>query len=55
LQLRLALGAAVPQNGKLLILSNGAYGKRMVEMAEVLRIAHTAILLDETEAPDQIS
>ena len=46
------LGTAVPQDGKLLILSNGAYGKRMVEMAEVLGIAHTAILLDETEAPD---
>ncbi|MDR0511947.1 MAG: 2-aminoethylphosphonate--pyruvate transaminase [Treponema sp.] len=45
------LGTAVPKNGKLLILTNGAYGKRMVEMARVLGIAHTEMALAETAAP----
>ena len=46
------LGTAVPENGKLLILTNGAYGKRMVEMAQVLGIKHIEIALPETTVPD---
>lgn len=32
------IGTALPENGKLLILSNGAYGNRMGEIAQVLKI-----------------
>jgi len=46
------LGTAVPRDGKLLILVNGAYGARMAEMARVLGIAHTALYSPETERPD---
>jgi len=46
-----ALGTALPPDGKLLILSNGAYGQRMVKMAEVLRLNHTVLSYLETEAP----
>lgn len=34
------IGTAIPENGKLLILSNGAYGNRMGEIAQVLKINH---------------
>lgn len=37
------IGSAVPPQGKLLILANGAYGKRMVAMARTLRIEHSVI------------
>ncbi|MCL2530120.1 MAG: 2-aminoethylphosphonate--pyruvate transaminase [Coriobacteriia bacterium] len=45
------LGSVVPQDGKILIINNGAYGKRMVEMAEVLRLNYSEYALPETEAP----
>jgi len=45
------LGTALPKNGKLLILTNGAYGDRMVEMARVLGINHTEMSMVETKAP----
>lgn len=32
------IGTSIPENGKLLILSNGAYGDRMGEIAQVLKI-----------------
>ncbi|MDR3313653.1 MAG: 2-aminoethylphosphonate--pyruvate transaminase, partial [Oscillospiraceae bacterium] len=47
-----ALGSAIPQGGKLLILTNGAYGKRMVQIARVLKIDYIEYALLETEAPD---
>lgn len=34
------IGTALSENGKLLILSNGAYGNRMGEIAQVLKINH---------------
>ncbi len=37
------LGSVVPRDGKLLILDNGAYGRRMVEIATRLGIAHVTI------------
>lgn len=49
------IGSTIPRDGKLLILSNGAYGKRMVRMAEVLGIAHAVIEYPEdcrTKADD---
>ena len=46
------LGSVVPPEGKLLLITNGAYGKRMVKMASVLKIDFLEYALDETEAPD---
>ena len=48
------LGTAVPKNGKLLIPTNGAYGKRMVEMAQVLGIKYTEMALTETVVPSTL-
>lgn len=41
------LGSAIPPHGKLLILSNGAYGNRMIAMARTLRIEHAVIEYSE--------
>ena len=30
------IGSVIPRNGKLLVCTNGAYGKRIVQMAEML-------------------
>ena len=46
------LGSVVPPDGKLLIASNGAYGSRMTEIAERLRIQHTELKFAETEVCD---
>ncbi len=32
------IGTAIPENGKLLVLTNGAYGQRIAQMARMLRI-----------------
>ena len=45
------LGTTVPRDGKLLILTKGAYGDRMVKMAKVLGISHTAFDFGEVTAP----
>jgi 2-aminoethylphosphonate-pyruvate transaminase len=44
-----AIQTLVPRDGKLLILVNGAYGRRMVEMAQRLGRAHVAVEIAETE------
>jgi 2-aminoethylphosphonate-pyruvate transaminase len=46
-----ALGTAIPTDGKVLILSNGAYGDRMALIAERLGIPHEVLRNDETAAP----
>lgn len=46
------LGSAIPRSGRALIITNGAYGKRMVEMADVLGMNYVEYELSETEAPD---
>jgi 2-aminoethylphosphonate-pyruvate transaminase len=46
------LGSAVPRNGKLLIISNGAYGKRMARMSKAIGLDYKEYALPETEAPD---
>jgi 2-aminoethylphosphonate-pyruvate transaminase len=46
------LGSAVPPTGKLLILTNGAYGQRMVRMAEILKLPHLVQAWPETAALD---
>ena len=45
------LGTALPAAGKLLIITNGAYGKRMVQMADVLKIDYLEYSVPETEQP----
>jgi len=45
------IGTVVPRDGKLLILTNGAYGDRMVKMAKILGINHTALSFGEVTAP----
>src|SRR5208337_1212144 len=46
------LGTAVPSDGRILILANGAYGERMALIAQRLRIAHTVLRSTETAWPD---
>jgi 2-aminoethylphosphonate-pyruvate transaminase len=43
------LGSAVPPSGKILIIHNGAYGRRMVRMARVLRLDFIEYGVGETE------
>ncbi|GHV86213.1 2-aminoethylphosphonate--pyruvate transaminase [Spirochaetia bacterium] len=45
------LGTVLSKNSKLLIITNGAYGKRMVEMARVLSLDYTECPFPETEIP----
>jgi 2-aminoethylphosphonate-pyruvate transaminase len=47
-----ALGTAVPPDGKLLIVDNGAYGRRLVTQAERLRIPRVVLEFPETEPAD---
>jgi 2-aminoethylphosphonate-pyruvate transaminase len=46
-----ALGSAIPRDGKLLVISNGAYGQRMARMAAALQIPCVEYSLPETQAP----
>jgi 2-aminoethylphosphonate-pyruvate transaminase len=47
------LGSVVPPaaDGRILIIANGAYGKRMVQIADVLRLNYVEYALSETAAP----
>jgi 2-aminoethylphosphonate-pyruvate transaminase len=47
-----ALGTLVPSGGKLLVVSNGAYGRRMAQIAARLRIACVELAHAETEPLD---
>jgi len=42
------LGTALPRDGRLLVLSNGAYGRRIAEIARRLEIEHEELVFDET-------
>ncbi len=46
------IGTAVPIDGKLLILANGAYGKRIEEIASVLGIRYRTIEFAPDRVPD---
>lgn len=50
------LGSVVGHQDKVLIVDNGAYGRRMVEMAKYLHLAHAVVEVPETSpvAPAQI-
>ncbi|MDV5168897.1 2-aminoethylphosphonate--pyruvate transaminase [Photobacterium rosenbergii] len=45
------IGTAIPQDGKLLVVNNGAYGERIGQIAQYLNIAHTIIDLGEVAQP----
>lgn len=46
------LGSAIGSDEKLLVINNGAYGKRMAEICEVLKLNHQVLNFKETEQPD---
>ena len=46
------LGTAIPRDGKLLVLANGHYGRRMAEIARRLDISHVLHDAGETNSPD---
>jgi 2-aminoethylphosphonate-pyruvate transaminase len=46
------LATAIPPNGKLLVLSNGAYGERMIQMANCLRVPVVPVRTPEDQPPD---
>lgn len=46
------IGSAIPADGKLAVLINGAYGERIAQMAERLRIPTVRIALGETTPAD---
>jgi 2-aminoethylphosphonate-pyruvate transaminase len=46
------LTCAAPPGGKWLIVSNGAYGERMVRICQVHRIAHSVLRCPENAQPD---
>lgn len=46
------LGTVVPRDGKILILTNGAYGDRMVEMARVMGLNYLQLAYPEMHIPD---
>ena len=47
-----AIGSAVPPTGKLLVLTNGAYGERMIQMAACLKIPTAVLRTAEDAAPE---
>jgi len=46
------IGSAIPASGKLLIIANGAYGLRMIQIAKILNIPYQAYILPETSQPE---
>ncbi len=49
-----ALGSCIPADGKLLVLDNGAYGRRIAQIAARLRIPHAVLAFSEVEPVDPI-
>lgn len=48
------IGSTVAEDDKLLIVSNGAYGERIVTMAEYLKINHTVLRFNEVDVVDPL-
>lgn len=46
------IGSIIGPNDKLLVVNNGAYGKRIVQIAEYLSIEHTVVNFTESQLPD---
>ncbi|OUR63112.1 2-aminoethylphosphonate--pyruvate transaminase [Colwellia sp. 39_35_sub15_T18] len=45
------LGSAIANNEKVLVIDNGAYGKRMAQICQVLKVNHQVIHYTETTQP----
>lgn len=48
------IGTVIPQDGKLLVVNNGAYGERIGQIAQYLNIEHTIIELGEVAQPSSV-
>ena len=48
------IGSVIPPAGKILIAANGAYGRRLVQIASALKIANAAIEWEEQQPADPI-
>lgn len=46
------IGSVIPPEGKLLVISNGAYGSRVAQIARCLKIPLVELDYSETESPD---
>lgn len=46
------ISSAVPRDGKLLVLINGAYGERIAKIASIHKIPYEALVCDEDQTPD---
>ena len=46
------ISSTVPPQGKMLVVVNGAYGRRIAQIASVLKIETVALTYPETELPD---
>ncbi len=46
------IASAIPPAGSLLVLVNGAYGERIVQMAQYLKLRHEVLRTPEDAAPD---
>jgi 2-aminoethylphosphonate-pyruvate transaminase len=46
------VGSCIPPEGELLVLDNGAYGRRIEQIAARLRIPHTSLTFSEVEPVD---
>jgi 2-aminoethylphosphonate-pyruvate transaminase len=46
------IGSLIPADGKLLVIQNGAYGERMAQIADRLKIQQSVLRYAETEPPD---
>ena len=46
------LGSAIGSQDKILIINNGAYGQRMLEICQMLSLNHLALTYPETSLPD---
>ena len=45
------IGSTIPPDGKLLVLVNGAYGRRIAQIAAALRVEHTILNFPEDQTP----
>ena len=45
------IGSTIPPNGKLLVVINGAYGRRIASIAAVLKIDYSELIFAENEIP----
>jgi len=46
------VSTVVPKNGKILVIENGEYGKRMTKIAKIAGKKYCTLSFDETEIPD---